>query len=512
MLAAQRYVIAMICCWILAGCALAQVPRGPIMLDAPEQTITASIDRDAVLEDLQMIDETVRAMVPDGTVLPGETALAAERAARVAQLPPSASRRQVAAAAMEQAGAYRSSHVYLLFPFENWNIAAAQGGRQLDRALSMTRDGLLLIDQRAVTTINDRPARDFLAWARKGYGQDNPLCLLQRVRDRGAEMLWLWGIDAPFRIAFADGTEASFEGAPMAQQTNPLGGRASEGESKQPAPQPFSLEVEDGIAQLKVERLDQRFEQQWRTLVVDLEAGIRQGRITRLIIDLRGNRGGAGRLSERLLAMLAGVPVSTSGGKLWKHNQIYEDGLADFVPPVLRLGPWRRAILGSGGVAALDSIPLGETRLFGGFPRPTVAPIMPEANISVLIDQDTGSSATQLARAMQFFRLGRLIGAPTANPTTELGEIAFFRLPNSQLIFASPSAQFLDVSGEPTEGPVMPDILLYTHNGLFAAESALERRGPELDFIFANRVVVRPLHRILLSLYGDIANGFVTGR
>lgn len=474
MLVAQRYVIAAMCCWTLAGCALAQVPRGPIMLDAPQEAVTATFDPAAALEDLRMIDETVREMVPDGTALPDESILAAERAALVAQLPSLASRRDVAAAAMERAGAYRSSHIYLLFPFENWNADAARGGRQFDRTLSVTTDGRLLIDERAVTTINGRSARDFLAWARKGYGQDNPLRLPQRLRDRAPEMLWLWGIDAPFRVAFADGTEASFPGAPMSQRNHPLGGRSPDDGPAQPATPPFLLQIEDSIARLTVERLDQRFEEQWNTLVTDLETGIRQGRIARLIIDLRGNRGGAGRLSERLLAMLAGVPVPTSGGKLWKRSRLYEDGLAGFVPPVLRLGPWRRAILGSGGVAALDSIPIGETRLFGSFARPAVAPIIPEGNISVLIDQDTGSSATQLARAVQFFRIGRLIGAPTGNPTTELGEIAFLRLPNSQLIFASPSAQFLDVSGEPTEGPVMPDILLCGATGQFAAERALE--------------------------------------
>lgn len=468
-----RYLVAGIGAWALAGCAAAQGIRGPIMLDAPEQTVAGTFDRSAALEDLRMIDDTVRATVPDGTALPDEATSAADRAMQAAQLPPQASRRQVAAAVMARAGAYRSSHIYVLFPFENWNAAAAQGGRQLDRAIAMTSDETLLIDGRAVSTINDRPARDFMAWVRISYGQGNPLRLPERLRERGADMLWLWGIDAPFRITFSDGTQESFAGTPMTPRSHPLAGRAQGAASAQAAAPPFSLHMEDGTARLVIERLDQRFEEPWNSLVAELEAGISQARITRLILDLRGNPGGSGRLSAHLLAMLAGAPVPTSGGKRWKRSQAYEDGLAGFVPPMLRLGPWRRAILGAEGVAVLDSIPLGETRLIGGAVRPVLRPILPAANITVLIDQNTGSSATQLARAVQVFALGRLVGAPTGNPTTELGEIAFFRLPQSQLIFASPSAQFVDVSGEPTEGPVMPDILLCGSDGQFAADQAL---------------------------------------
>jgi C-terminal processing protease CtpA/Prc len=196
--------------------------------------------------------------------------------------------------------------------------------------------------------------------------------------------------------------------------------------------------------------------------------------VRRLILDLRGNPGGSGRLSVGLLEALAGARLPTSGGKLWKRSREYEAGLADFVPPLLRLGPWRRAILGADGVATLDAIPWGETRLIGGVARPEITPVLPREAVDVLIDQGTGSSATQLARAIQVFRLGRLIGAPTSDGTTALGEIAFFRLPNSRLIFASPSAEFLDVSGERTEGPVMPDLLLCDGEGLFAAERALD--------------------------------------
>lgn len=444
------------------------------MLDAPDAAVAATFDQAAVLEDLQTIDDTVSAMVPDQAALPDGALTERERSAQLARLPASASRREVAAAAMERAAAYQSSHVYVLFPFENWNADAALGRRQLDHALSMTATGMLAIDQRTVTTINGRRASDFLVWVRNSYAQGNPLRLPQRVRDQGPEMLWLWDIDAPFHFEFADGSAARFEGTPMSPRSHPLSGRASGADTTQPATPPFSMQVEEGVAHLKVALLDQRFAEQWNSLVAELEAGIRQGQITRLIIDLRGNRGGSGRLSERLLVMLAGVPVPTSGGKLWKHTQLYEDGLSAFVPPLLRLGPWRRAILGADGVAALDSIPLGQAKLFGDNYRPSVTPIMSVSSVSVLIDQYTGSSATQLARALQFFRLGRLIGAPTGNPTSELGEIAFFRLPNSQLIFASPSAQFLDVSGQPTQGPVMPDVLLCSANGQFAAENALE--------------------------------------
>lgn len=463
-----------VCVLALAGCAQIQVPRGPILLDASDMTVAMSFSRAAVNEDLRTLDETVRATVPDGASLPSAATIEAFLAERLAMLPEGASRRHVAALATELAGVYRSSHIYVLFPFENWNLDAGRGARTFDLQLSLAADGALRVDGKAVDSINGRAARDFVAWATNSYGQANRLSLPQRVRERGADMLWLWGLDAPFSVKFVDGSQETVAGALMTRRDHPLAGRSSGSGSEAASNAPFSLAIEGGVARLTVVRLDQRFESQWDALISRLRAGISAGEVNALVVDLRGNRGGAGRLSVRLLEVLAGAKVPTSGGKRWKRSQAYEAGLAEFVPPLLRLGPWRSAILGVDGVAALDSIPMNETRLFGGVAQPTLVPTLPADRVQVLIDQGTASSATQLARAVQYFGLGRLVGAPTANPTTELGEIAFFRLPNSQLVFASPSAEFLDVSGVRTEGPVMPDVLLCGANGEFAAHRAVD--------------------------------------
>lgn len=61
---------------------------------------------------------------------------------------------------------------------------------------------------------------------------------------------------------------------------------------------------------------------------------------------------------------------------------------------------------------------------------------------------------------MQAFGFAALYGAPAADNPAGLGEIAFFRMPHTRLIFAAPSAMFLDVAGNGADGPVMPDILI----------------------------------------------------
>lgn len=459
---------------VWAGATQAQIPPGPILMDAPQRAVTRTYDRAALLEDLRHLDRTVRATAPEGAPLPDTQAVEALIAAETQALPEAVSRRQIATAVMRVAGAYRSSHIYVLTPHEDWTRAAEAGARQMDRAMSLGSDGVLQLEGRAVDSLNGRPARQFVGWARATFDTHNPLRLPERVRDRGAEMLWLWGLEGPFDVVFADGTHETFEGRAMVARNHLLAGRSGGGGATAASEAPFVLDIEAGVAHLTVTRLDQRFEADWEALVARLDDGIRSGGVQQLIVDLRGNPGGSGRLSARLLEVLAGTTLPTSGGKRWKRSREYEAGLADFVPQLLRLGPWRRAILGADGVAALDTIPWGETRQFGGVVAPESTPALPTEAVQVLIDQGTGSSATQLARAVQVFGLGRLIGAPTSDGTTALGEIAFFRLPNSRLIFASPSAEFLDVTGQRTQGPVMPDVLLCDAAGLFAADRALD--------------------------------------
>ncbi|WP_085338006.1 S41 family peptidase [Aquidulcibacter paucihalophilus] len=460
--------------WAVAGVAMAKAPRGPILLDAPTKVVQAQISRGAALEDLRSLDQTIRAMVPDGALIPAQDETNAFLSRAASSLPATLSRRQMAAITMELAGSYSSSHIYLLFPFENWNLDADRGGRRLNRSVALAPDDALLIDNRPVQTINGRAATDFVDWVKGSYGRFNPLRLPQRVREGGAEMLWLWGIDGPFTIVFRDGSQEVIEGVAMSRREHPLASQSQPTSQTQTSQAPFSLLIEKTIARLDIETLDQRFVGEWEALMSELQAGIAQGKVTSLIVDLRGNRGGAGRLSVGLLKVLTGTDVPMSGGKRWKRSKAYEDGLAEFVPPLLRFAPWRRAILGADGVAALDSIPMGETRLFGSNGLPKVTSILPSNRVRILIDHNTGSSATQLARAIQFFKLGELIGAPTSSSTSELGEIAFFRLENSQLVFASPSAEFLDVSGQRTSGPVMPDVLVCGDNGLFEPGRALD--------------------------------------
>ncbi|GBF56381.1 hypothetical protein PbB2_00036 [Candidatus Phycosocius bacilliformis] len=458
----------------LAGSAGAQTPRGPILLDAPARIVEGQIDRRSAIDDLRALDQTIRATIPDGAPIPEISQTNAFIANIEAALPATISRREVAAAAMGLAGTYRSSHIYVMFPYENWNLDAARGGKRLDRPIALGSDGSLLIDNRPVERINGRPAADFVAWAKQSYSSYNPLDLPQRIRSRGPDMLWLWGIDGPFRLTFQDGAQMVIDGVTMSKRTHPLLSKSGGGKQDKRGNVPFSLVVDMNVARLTVGAFDQRYENEWGALLTQLRAALSQGKVTDIILDLRGNRGGAGRMTSQLLAVLTNKDVPLSGGKRWKRSKAYEDALAEFVPPLLRFTPWRRAILGADGVAALDSIPMEATRHFEGQGVSQFASILAPARVRVLMDQDTGSSATQLARAIQFFNLGILIGAPSSNPTTELGEIAFFRLKHSQLVFASPSAEFLDVSGKSTVGPVMPDIVLCGDTGLFAPQYALD--------------------------------------
>ena len=71
MLVVKNYIVGTICSCALAGCALAQAPRGPIMLDAPDAAVAATFDQGAVLEDLAVTihpHPTLSETLPEGAL------------------------------------------------------------------------------------------------------------------------------------------------------------------------------------------------------------------------------------------------------------------------------------------------------------------------------------------------------------------------------------------------------------------------------------------------------------
>lgn len=458
--------------------ACATPPAGPIMRDTPQARLARTFTASEIEADLRHLAATVRRTAPEGSLAISEADAAALVARQMTRLSHGGTRRDILPAAMRITGAHQSAHVYVVLPHEDWNRAAAAGERLIVEAMELRGDGLHLRDGRKVIAIGDHSAADFVAWHRDAYDTHNPLRRAARFRERSATALWAWGAprDAWLLVEAADGGTEKVEPA-----TAPLEPRRSlfdRGDARGSSAPPRIGMTEGsrpGTIVLLAPTFDPRSDGEWAAVVDALEARIAAGTVAHLVVDLRGNGGGTGRIGASLLQAIAGRQVAQSGGKRWRRSPEYEAAIAELVPIWLRWAPWRRRLLGEDGVATLDAIPIGGTATVGAPQDAFDAGLRARVRTTVLIDGAVASSATQFARAVQFHELGELVGAPTADSTSGLGEIAFFRMPNTGLVFASPSAEFVDLSGQPIDGPVMPDRLICASDTpSFAPEFALE--------------------------------------
>jgi len=448
------------------------------MRDVPQENLTRRFTATEIEADLRHLAATVRSTAPDASLPVTEADTDGLIAQEMARFVDGGTRRNVLPAAMRIAGAFRSAHVYVVLPHEDWNRAAAAGERRITEPMELRGQDLHLPDGRKVLAIGDRSAADFVAWHRDAYDTHNPLRRATRFRERAATALWVWGApsDAPLLLQATDGTTERLQPA-----TAPLEPRQSlfarGGATGATTRDPIGVTdgTPPGTVILVASSFDPRREAEWAGVIASLEPRIAAGRIDHLVVDLRGNVGGTGRIGASLLELLSGRKVAQSGGKRWRRSPEYEAAIAELVPMWLRWAPWRRRLLGEDGAATLDAIPVGGTATVGAPLDAFDAGLRARVRTTVLIDGAVASSATQFARAVQFHELGELVGAPTADSTSGLGEIAFFRMPNTGLVFASPSAEFVDLSGQPIDGPVMPDRLICASDTpTFAPEFALE--------------------------------------
>lgn len=330
------HALACIAAAIATGCT--SIPEGPIMQDAPARIVEQQFSADAIRADLTVLARTVRATAPEGYLAISEEEVAQLVEAEIAALSAGGDRRQAYAAALRIAAAFRSYHVYVLFPHEDWNAEAAGGGRVLGEDVLLTADGLSLSNGQRIERINGEPADRFVTWFRTRYDTHNPLRQAARMRESAASILWTYGAAAPLTFDLAgESVPYRAQEAPMRPRTHPLA-RGSGGAETAAALNalPFRFDRTAGGVAIDVDVFDPRFEAQWNVSVASLSNAVRANQIERAVIDLRGNAGGSGRMARALAEALLQQPVPMSGGKIWRRSPEYESALAQFVPAWLR--------------------------------------------------------------------------------------------------------------------------------------------------------------------------------
>ncbi len=162
---------------------------------------------------------------------------------------------------------------------------------------------------------------------------------------------------------------------------------------------------------------------------------IKRAGLRKLIIDLRGNGGGARDLSDMLMAYLTAEPYSAISRVT---ARVTEENLSQ-IPG---------ATLGS-----VITIP------FQQVVRPAADnPLRFEGEIYALTGGLTYSQAIIFAATLQDHKIALIAGEETEGPANQTGQVQFFTMPNTGVEGLSPIYIFTRASGDATRAGVTPDI------------------------------------------------------
>jgi hypothetical protein len=165
-------------------------------------------------------------------------------------------------------------------------------------------------------------------------------------------------------------------------------------------------------------------------------AQIAADRITRLLIDIRENGGGARDLSDPLLSYLTGgryTPTSKVKARITAENTARVPGSQP------------------GQVVDLP---------FPQWVEPTARPWRFAGELYVLISARTYSQAIVFATIVQDFDIGTLVGEETAGLANQTGQVTRTSLPNTGLSAQAPIYIFYRAKPRIGESGVVPDIAL----------------------------------------------------
>ncbi len=203
----------------------------------------------------------------------------------------------------------------------------------------------------------------------------------------------------------------------------------------------------------------------------EMFAKTQQQHIQHLIIDIRGNQGGASAYGDEILTYLIGEPFTQLSHVDVTVSEEVKNEFIGYVPAFIRwlpvqyfhplLKPLWAGEIGETVTITFDSIVPGDNTLrFAG-------------DVYLLIGPGTMSSASLFAATMRKYKIATLIGEQAGGSATAYGNIIDAYLPNTGLKVWMPTSV---VYGNST-GPIEPDYMVTQ-----TVQDLIERRDTVLDF------------------------------
>ena len=173
--------------------------------------------------------------------------------------------------------------------------------------------------------------------------------------------------------------------------------------------------------------------------------------ITKLIIDIRGNKGGDTSNGDLILDYLTDKPFTQITGSEFKISGILKEQLMNFIPgfirwlPIQRFHPLLKTIWSGKDGQIVDF-------MFSEY-HPSENNLRFNGKVFVFIDAGSMSSASLFPATIQKYKIGTLVGEKSGGYPTHHGNMWDIELPNSGLIIGMPSC----INHGNGTGPVMPD-------------------------------------------------------
>lgn len=207
------------------------------------------------------------------------------------------------------------------------------------------------------------------------------------------------------------------------------------------------LEYLGDVAWLRLNSFDvDEHTNEYEEFIAQSFEAIKVAKISRLIIDVRGNTGGQSDAGALVLQYLIDHPVSQVSRAFERLN---EDNAGWFNY--------------KGTVGTLREMNMSNDDM--------IKPLAPEkrfkGNVIVLSDEMTYSAGIIFITIVQDHKLATLVGRPTGGYANQTGNIEGFTLPHTKLVVYAPVRTFVRPNGDSSIHVVMPDVSLLKADSLY---------------------------------------------
>ncbi|MBU2604311.1 MAG: hypothetical protein KKC43_00250 [Alphaproteobacteria bacterium] len=198
---------------------------------------------------------------------------------------------------------------------------------------------------------------------------------------------------------------------------------------------PFDLLLVHSTAVMRIDTFERDYEAAFTAFLEESFARIESARATRLVIDLRGNGGGAHELSDRLLGYLTSeryTPMSAVRARVTEDNMGLIPGAEPGSVVAMPFAQWVEPVNSMG-------------QLFDG-------------EVIILVGPATYSQAIVFSTIIQDFQLGSVAGEETEGRANQTAQVQHFELPRTGFNVRAPLYVLTRASGEESGAGVIPDI------------------------------------------------------